>query len=135
MGSRATEKLKEIEELRAGLEHKLGALEERFPLAGFGRKAAALVAGGSAGGTALAVVLRRFRGGKKKKKRKGGDTPAVAPVTVNVFPKGASWIAAAGIAVWAGAKLFEAYKGRAESAEGGRPAVVTPIPDSRRTGS
>lgn len=136
MGSRATEKLREIEELRSGIEHKLGELEQRFPLAGFGRKAAAMLAGGSAGGTAIAFVVRRLRGGRRRAKVAKQATQAPA-VTVNVFPKGASWVAAAGLAAWAGARLYEAYtKSRTRDADAHRPAVITPMPEAgRRTGS
>lgn len=136
MGSRATDKLKEIEELRSGIERKLGEIEQRFPLAGFGRKAAVMLAGGSAGGTALAFVVRRMRGGRRKAKvaKQAAQAPAV---TVNVFPKGASWIAALGVAAWAGSRLYEAYtRSRNGESEAQKPAVVTPIPDAgRRTGS
>ncbi len=136
MGSRATDTLKEIEELRSGMERKLGELEHRFPLAGFGRKAAAMLAGGSAGGTAIAFAVRRLRGGRRRAKagKQAMQSPAV---TVNVFPRGASWVAAAGLAVWAGSRLYEAYtRSRPGGSDAQRPAVVTPMPDAgRRTGS
>lgn len=136
MGSRATDKLKEIEALRAGLESKLGEIERRFPLAGFGRKAAAMVAGGSAGGTAVAFALRRIRGKRKGRKQQVSAQPA--SVTVNVFPKGAAWIAAAGVAAWAASRVYEAYA-RSKSSESGdafRPAVVKTIPEAgRQTGA
>jgi hypothetical protein len=136
VGSRATDKLKEIEELRAGLGTKLGELEGRFPFATFGRKAAAVLAGTGAGGTALAFALRRLRGGRRRAKvaKQATQIPAVV---VNVFPKAASWIAAAGVAAWAGARLYEVYL-RSRSAPGHeqRPAVVTPMPDAgRRSGA
>ncbi|MGH2760048.1 MAG: hypothetical protein ACRDKJ_10870 [Actinomycetota bacterium] len=131
MGSRATDTLKEIEALRSGIERKLGDLETRFPLAGFGRRAAAIVAGGSAGGTALAFLMRRVRGGRRKRASKvAAQTPSV---TVNVFPKGASWMAALGVAVWGGARLYEVYvRSRSSRADQVRPAVVRPMPDSGR---
>jgi hypothetical protein len=135
MGSRTTDKLKEIEELRSSLEHKLGEIEHRFPIAGFGKKAAAVLAGGSAGGTALAFVFRRFRK-KRTKRSKGG--PVVQPVVVNVIPKGATMVAVAGIAVWAGVRMYEAMqRSKAKSADEvherrGKPAVVRPMPESGR---
>ena len=132
MGSRAADKLKEIEALRSGIEHKLGELEHRIPLAGFGRRAAAMVAGGSAGGTALAFFMRRLRGGRRKKASKVAAQTAPA-VTVNVLPKGASWIAALGVAVWGGARLYEAYmRSRSSGADQVRPAVVRQMPESGR---
>ena len=136
MGSKSADKLREIEDLRNSLEQKLGEIERRFPLAGFGRKAAAIVAGGSAGGTVLAFVLRRVRGGRRRAKaaKKAVEAP---PVVVNVFPRGASWIAAAGVAAWAGARLYEAFaRSRAAGEDGQRPAVVKPMPETgRRTGA
>jgi hypothetical protein len=136
VGSRATDKLKEIEELRSGLGQKLGELEGRFPFATFGRKAAAMLAGGSAGGTAVAFAFRRLRGGRRraKKTKQAVSTPQVV---VNVFPRGASWIAAIGVAAWAGSRLYDAYtRSRSADADAQRPAVVTPMPDAgRRTGA
>jgi hypothetical protein len=132
VGSRADDKLKEIEQLRASLGGKLDEIEQRFPLAGMGKKVAAALAGSSVAGTALAFGFRRIRGGKKKtrRRRKGKDQPAYAPasVTVNVFPKGAAWLAAAGLAGWAGVKVYEAVK-RSRNSDGRefRPAVVKPL--------
>ncbi|HYZ91104.1 MAG TPA: hypothetical protein VFA34_01775 [Actinomycetota bacterium] len=134
MGPRATDKLKEIEELRSGLGHKLNELEGRFPFATFGRKAAAMLAGGSAGGTALAFALRRMRGSRRAKSPK--QATQQPSVVVNVFPKAASWIAAAGVAAWAGARLYEAITRARSSDDGQRPAVVRPMPDAgRRSGA
>lgn len=115
MGSRTAVKLKEIEQLRASLGRKLEVVERRVPAAGFGKKIAAGVAGSSVAGTALAVVFRRLRGGRKKKKKaakEGAKAPAVAPtnVTVNVLPKGVVWLAAAGLAAYAGYKLYDSMK-------------------------
>lgn len=132
MGSRATDKLKEIEALRSGIERKLGELEQRVPLAGFGRKAAAMLAGGSAAGTALTFVLGRLRGGRRRAKasKQAAQTPSV---TVNVFPKGASWIAALGIAAWAGARVFDAYTRSREHGSGSaKPTVVRTMPETGR---
>jgi hypothetical protein len=131
VGSRSADTLKEIEALRSGIERKLGDLESRIPLAGFGRRAAAIVAGGSAGGTALAFLMRRVRSGRRRKAPKeAAQTPSV---TVNVFPKGASWIAALGVAVWGGARLYEAYtRSRSSSSDQVRPAVVRPMPETGR---
>ncbi len=133
MGSRADDKLKEIEELRASLGNKLEAIEQKFPFAGYGKKVAGIVAGSSVGGSALAFALRRMRKGRKKQKG-GASAVPTAPVTVNVIPKGAAWIAAAGVAAWAGAKLYESIKrSRNGAAEDGfRPAVVKPMPESGR---
>jgi hypothetical protein len=136
VGSRATDTLKDIEQIRSGLERKLGELEGRFPFAVFGRKAAAMLAGGSAGGTALAFALRRLRGGRKKTKAAKQTLQTPPGVTVNVFPKGASWIAALGVAAWAGAKMYEAVSKSRTGSSGTRPAVVTPMPETgRRSGA
>jgi hypothetical protein len=137
VGSRATDTLKEIEALRSGIERKLGELEHRIPLAGFGRRAAAMLAGGSAGGTALAFVVRRMRGGRRRAKKVSKQAAQTPQVVVNVFPKTASWLAAAGVAAWAGARLYEVYlRSRASESDPFRPAVVKPMPDTgRQTGA
>jgi len=134
MGSRADDKLKEIDELRASLGNKLEAIEQKFPIAGMGKKVAGIVAGSSVGGSALAFALRRMRRGRKTKKQKGMPAVPTSPVTVNVIPKGAAWIAAAGVAAWAGAKLYESIKRSRNGAagDGFRPAVVKPMPESGR---
>ena len=136
MGSRAADKLKEIEELRASLGTKLEEIERRLPLAGFGKKAAAALAGSSVAGSALAFGLRSVRGGRRKRKRakEGPAAPAFAPVTVNVFPKGAAGLAAAGLAAWAGLKVYETMQRSKDGGSGApsRPAVVTPMPESGR---
>ena len=132
MGSRTADKLKEIEELRASLGGKLEEIERRLPLAGFGKKAAAALAGSSVAGSALAFGFRRIRGGRKRKRAKDPAAPAFAPVTVNVFPKGAAWLAAAGLAAWAGIKVYEVMQRSKDGATPSRPAVVTPMPDSGR---
>ncbi len=135
MGSRADDKLKEIEELRASLGNKLEAIEQKFPIAGWGKKIAGIAAGSSVGGSALAFAFRRSRRGRKNKKQRGAPVmPQAAPVTVNVIPKGAAWIAAAGVAAWAGAKLYESIKRSRNGAagDGFRPAVVRPMPESGR---
>jgi len=135
MGSRADDKLKEIEELRASLGNKLEAIEQKFPITGMGKKVAGIVAGSSVGGSALAFALRRARKGRRgRKKQKGAPALPTAPVTVNVIPKGAAWIAAAGVAAWAGAKLYESIKRARNGAadDGFRPAVVKPMPESGR---
>jgi hypothetical protein len=141
VGSRTADKLKEIEEVRGSLAAKLGEIERRVPLAGFGKKIAMILGGSSAASGVLAFAFKRFRGGRKDKRRakraKGGDQPVVQPtsVTVNasVLPKGAAYIAAAGFAAWAGLKVYDAMKKRnAESSSSFRPAVVTPMPESGR---
>ena len=63
MGSRADDKLKEIDELRDGLSKKLDELEQKFPLGGFGKKAALAIVGSSVSAPALAWGMRRLRGG------------------------------------------------------------------------
>jgi hypothetical protein len=143
MGSRTTNKLKEIEELRGSLEHKLGEIEHRFPIAGLGRKAAAMLAGTSAGGTAIAFAFRRFRKKRSKAKAPKGAPAVAQPVVVNVIPKSATLVAVAGIAVWAGVRLYEAMqKSKSDATDGsvrgssGRPAVVRPMPEgSRQSGA
>jgi hypothetical protein len=130
VGSRADDKLKEIEQLRASLGSKLEEIENRFPVAGMGKKVAAALAGSSVAGSVLAFGFRRVRGGGKAKrtKRRGKHEAPVAPVvTVNVFPKGAAWLAAAGLAGWAGVKVYDALKRNRDGEGGGsfRPSVVT----------
>ena len=140
MGSRAADKLKEIEEVRASLGRKLEEIEGRFPLAGFGKKAAAAIAGSSVAGSALAFGFRRIRGGGRRAKKKALKQAAAAPpafptsMQVNVFPKGAAWLAATGLVAWAGVKVYETIQ---RSKEGGsaspkRPAVVTQMPETGR---
>jgi hypothetical protein len=149
VGSRTADKLKEIEEVRGSLSAKLNEIERRIPLAGYGKKIAAGLAGSSVAATALAFGFRRLRGGRKARKSrmakrgKGKVADAVvqpAAVTVNVFPKGAAWLAAAGLAGWAGVKVYEsitrAKKSASPESESFRPAVVTPMPESgRQTGN
>lgn len=129
MGARTAHKLKEIEAIRGRLERKMGALEERFPIAGLGRKGAALFASSGLLATLVAYLTRRR--GKSRRSKKA--EPTQTPVVVNVVPRGATLVAALGIAVWAGVRLFEAYS-RSEGSskdEGFRPSVVTPMPDQR----
>ena len=139
MGARTADKLKEIEELRGSLASKLNEVERRFPFAGFGKKAAAAVAGTSLATPALAFLFRRVRGNKKKeskraKKAKGDQPQVIAPsVTINVLPKGAAYLAAAGLAGWAGLKVYEALQRKREGAGGSfKPAVVSKMPDPGR---
>jgi len=141
VGSGTADKLKEIEELRASLGAKLEEIERRLPFAGFGKKAAAAVAGTSLATPLFAFLFRRARGKTKsdKKKRKKNKTvsAAVAPqstsVTINVLPKGAAYLAAAGLAGWAGLKVYEAVqRKRNGSAESFKPAVVTQMPEAGR---
>jgi hypothetical protein len=120
VGSRADDKLKEIDELRDGLSRKLGELEGRFPLAGYGKKAALALVGSSVSAPALAWGMRRLRGGRKKAKE-----PAVQPVTVNVFPKSLTLVAVVGIAAWAGTKVYETFLKTKQAEDGSfKPAVV-----------
>jgi hypothetical protein len=135
LGSRAADKLKEIEEVRASLGRRLQEIEDRVPLAGYGKKAAAALAGSSVAASALGfLVKRRFSGGKKKKRQKisAKDVPLMQPVTVNVLPKGAAWIAAAGLAAFAGIKVYETIQRSrsGDTKEQQRPAVVTHMPAS-----
>lgn len=131
MGSRTDDKLKEIDELRAGLSKKLGELEQRFPLAGFGKKAALAIVGSSVSAPVLAFGMRRLRGGGKKKRAAGQAT--VQPVVVNVFPKSLTLVAVVGVAAWAGTKVYDTYlKTKKSSDETFKPAVVTSMPESGR---
>jgi hypothetical protein len=135
MGSRSDDTLKDIERLRASLDAKLGELEKRIPLAGFGRKGVAMLAGSGAAGTLLTFAWRRLRSGSKKRS-KGAAAPAQAPVVVNVVPRSATFVATLGVAAWAGVKMFEIYsRMNGNAAKTSKPAVVTPIESDRRTGS
>jgi hypothetical protein len=134
VGSRADDKLKEIEQIRASLGGKLEEIERRFPLAGMGKKVGAALAGSSVAASALGFGLRRMRGKKRKAKasKRSKDQPAFAPpvVTVNVLPKGAAWVAAAGFAAWAGVKVYESIKRKNGDAPEFRPAVVKRLPEA-----
>jgi hypothetical protein len=132
MGSRADDKLKEIEQLRVSIDGKLGELEKRFPIAALGRKGVAMLAGSGVVGTVAAFGWRRLRSGKKSSKRgKGAST--VPPVIVNVAPKGTTAVVTLGIAVWAGVRLYETFT-RLQSARADRfrPAVVKPMSETER---
>jgi hypothetical protein len=132
VGSRTDDKLKEIDELRDGLSRKLGELEQRFPLAGIGKKAALALVGSSVSAPALAWGMRRLRGGGKKRAAKEAT---VQPVTVNVFPKSLTFVAVVGIAAWAGTKVYDTYLKTKKSEDGSfRPAVVTPM-EQRHSGA
>jgi hypothetical protein len=132
MGSRSDDTLKDIERLRASLDDKLGELEQRIPLAGLGRRGAAMLASSGVIGTAAAFVWRRMRSRSGKRRA----APAQQPVVVNVVPKGATFVAALGVAVWAGVKLYDIYtRTTASSAGQARPAVVKPIEGDRRSGA
>lgn len=133
MGSRADDKLKEIEQLRASIDGKLGELEKRFPIAALGRKGAAMLAGSGALGTVAAFAWRRMRGKSRSAKRDKG-TATAPPVVVNVAPKGTTFVVTVGIAVWAGVRLYEAMARRsdASSDRARRPAVVKPMSESER---
>jgi len=133
VGSRADDKLKEIDELRDGLSTKLGELEGRFPLAGIGKKVALGLVGSSVSAPALAWGMRRLRGGGKKKAAKEAT---VQPVTVNVFPKSLTFVAVVGIAAWAGTKVYETYlKTKQPEDASFKPAVVTPMELERHSGA
>jgi hypothetical protein len=133
VGSRTDDKLKEIDELRDGLSKKLTELEERFPLAGFGKKAALALVGSTVSAPALAWGMRRLRGGGRKKKR---AAEAVAqPVTVNVFPKSLTLVAVVGVAAWAGTKVYESYLKTKQSQDASfKPAVVRDLATPERGG-
>jgi len=135
MGSRADDKLKEIDELRAGLSRKFSELEQRFPLAGFGKKAALALVGSSVTAPLLGFGLRRARGGGKKKKKRGADVTPVQPVVVNAFPKSVTLVAVVGIAAWAGTRVYETYIKTKTNGDGSfRPSVV-PIAPERSEGT
>lgn len=132
MGSRADDTLKEIEQIRASIDGKLGELEKRFPLAGLGRKGVAMLAGSGVVGTVAAFGWRRLRSGSKSSRRSKGASTA-PPVVVNVAPKGTTVVVTLGIAVWAGVRLYETYT-RVQSARADRfrPAVVKPMSEQER---
>ena len=114
--------MKEIEEIREGLEAKILELGKRLPPAvQWGRRAAAGVGGG-----VLLFALNTMRA-RRKAKPKTKAAAAVAPVTVNAgIGLPAALVVAA---VWAGVRLYEA-KQRAASAPRER-AVVRPLPTER----
>jgi hypothetical protein len=146
LGASAADKLKEIEQVRASLASKLDEIEKRFPLAGMGKKVAAAVAGTSLATPALAFMFRR-RGKKKDaegKRRRGKGKAELQPqviapnVNINVLPKGAAYLAAAGLAGFAGLKIYEALqrKRNGGSSAGFKPQVVSTRPDAgRQTGN
>ncbi len=122
MGSRTASTVKEIEDIREGLEAKIVELGKRLPPAvQWGRRAIAGVGGG-----VVLFALNRMRA-RAKTKPKSGRVPAAPPITVNA---GIGLPAALAVAaVWAGVRLYEA-KQRAASAPGER-AVVRSLPAER----
>src|SRR6202022_2023867 len=109
------------------LDEKLGELERRFPIAGLGRKGAAMLASSGLVGTVAAFGWRRLRS-KSKGGRKRGAPVTQAPVIVNVVPKGTPSVATLAGAAWAGLKIYEVYERvNAQRSERLRPAVVKPI--------
>lgn len=122
MGSRTTATLKDIEEIRSGLDRKLGEIESRFPAVGWGRKAAVAAAGSGALGSALLgwrLSREKSKTGsveeptvesKRRWKRKAEvASPAPAPVVVSALPKGLTLIALVGIAAWVLVRLYGIY--------------------------
>ncbi|HVE91562.1 MAG TPA: hypothetical protein VNE62_04560 [Actinomycetota bacterium] len=112
MGSRASQTLKEIEDLRTGLDEKLDELENRVPaVAKVGKKAVGMLLGGGASGSVLWMAIRRKRT-KKKVDEAVSQTqaPPPAPVVVNVIPPQAVALGIAAVAVWAGIRLMEARR-------------------------
>ncbi len=133
MGSRADDKLKEIDELRADLGRKFGELESRFPFAGVGKKAALALVGSSVTAPVLGFGLRRLRGGgKKKKSKRETEAPVVQPVVVSAFPKSLTLVAVVGIAAWAGTKVFDTYMRSKSTKDGNFRASVVPMPEAGR---
>ena len=140
MGASAADKLKEIEQVRAQLQAKLDEIERRFPLAGMSKKIAAGIAGTSVAAPAFAFFLRRRGGKKDKAKAKRSKGEAVAPqvispnVNISVLPKGAAYIAAAGLAGFVGLKIYEKLQQRNGSSTAGfKPQVVHPRPEAGRS--
>lgn len=129
MGARASDTLKEIEELRRGLDRKLVELEQRLPpVARLGKTAAGLALGGGLGTSVLWAANRRRRA-----RRRAPEVAARGEIVVTVLPKGAVAVAAAAVAVWAGVRIFEARIRREATDDAAfEPAVVTPIGESGR---
>ena len=126
MGSRTSQTLKEIEEIRTRLDGRLVELERRLPpIVQSGRKLAALAAGGATGTGALLLIAKRMRS-KRKRERTDDDRVVAAPsVTVKVLPAGTVPVALAGIVVWAGVRIGEAILKRPSRPTGGE--VVRPM--------
>ena len=122
MGTRTDSTVKEIEEIREGLEAKIVELGKRLPPAvRWGRRAIAGVGGG-----VLLFALNRMRA-RVKAKPKTERAPSGPPITVNAGMGLPAALAVA--AVWAGVRLYEA-KQRAASVPGER-AVVRSLPAER----
>jgi len=86
MGTRTSEVLKEIEQIRDRLDANLVELETRMPpIARLGRKAIGIAVGGGAGSAALLIAVKKIRGGKDERKAKGREDERVivqpAPVS------------------------------------------------------
>ncbi|HVL82509.1 MAG TPA: hypothetical protein VM840_13045 [Actinomycetota bacterium] len=138
MGTRTSEVLKEIEQIRDRLDANLVELETRMPpIARLGRKAIGIAVGGGAGSAALLIAVKKIRGGKDERKAKGREDERVivqpAPVVVKLLPAGAVPVAVLAVATWAGVRVTEAWLSRMGGRSGSRDAVVRPLP-ARSTG-
>lgn len=125
MGSRTTETLTEIDQIRARLEGTLRQLEGRMPpIAQLGKRALALSGGTVGGGIALAV-LKKVVSRKSKPKRNHSVAPVVSIKPAISFPA-----AVAVAAIWAGVKIFEAKQ---RAAAGDQPkATLSVLPGKQR---
>lgn len=127
MGSRTTETLTEIDQIRARLEGTLRQLEGRMPpVAQIGKRALALSGGTVGGGLALAVLKKVV---SRKGKRKASRAQAEAPV-VSVKPAVSFPAALAVAAIWAGVRIYEA-KQRANAGEQPK-ATLSVLPGKQR---
>lgn len=128
MGTRSTDTLNEIEQVRSRLDRNVAELERRLPPAAqLARRAAGIALGGGVGGSALWFAVRKLR------PKKSEPEPEVRPVVVNVVPKGLVPVAVGAVAVWAGIRFYEMkLRAEREGAEQPRPAVVTPMAEGPR---
>lgn len=109
MGTRSSETLKEIDQIRASLGSSLDELSDRIPaVAKLGRKAATVALGAGGTGLTIAIAKKIFGGKAKKAKKAEQQQSGRSNVVVKAYPPAAVPIAMLGLAVWAGVRLYEA---------------------------
>lgn len=130
MGTRSTDTLNEIEQVRSRLDRNVAELERRLPPAAqLARRAAGIALGGGVGGSALWFAVRKLR----PKKSEPELEPEVRPVVVNLVPKGLVPVAVGAVAVWAGIRFYEMkLRAEREGTERPGPAVVRPMAEGPR---
>lgn len=125
MGSRTSETMTEIEQIRARLDGTLKQLEGRMPPVARIGKAAVAIAGGTVGtGVVLGIAKRALRR-KPAKRRSSSDVPIVT-VRAGISAPAALTVAA----VFAGIRIWEARQRAA--AEPVSPPKLSILPTEKR---